>query len=945
MSKQTDIRSILILGAGPIIIGQACEFDYAGTQACLSLKSSGYKVILVNPNPATIMTDPGFSDVTYIEPLTIESVTQIIAKERPDAILPTMGGQVALNLAVVLEKNGVLAKHNVRLIGANVETIERAEDRKRFHELMEKIGLGVPLSYTIKNVDDSFAVAQKIGFPIMVRPSFVLGGRATGIATNENELMSLCNKAFKAGPNYEVTLEESLLGWKEFEMEVVRDRKDNCIVVCTIENLDPIGIHTGDSITVAPAQTLTDKEYQKMRSASFDILRAVAVETGGANVQFAVNPTTGRMLVIEMNPRVSRSSALASKVTGFPIAKVAAKLAVGFTLDELKADILGSQIPASFEPVIDNVVVKIPFFQFEKFPEYQDVLNTQMQSVGESMAIGRTFSEALLKCMRSIELEPEDEFSSDYLSNPNSKRLWYIFTAFRNGMTVEKLNELTMIDPWFLREIYQAVLAEKNASFTPKSILSMKRIGFSDQHLGNLLGCSQEDIRTARNRWGIKPIFKRVDGCSAEFATNTVYSYSTYEQYCEANPTDTRKVIIIGSGSNRIGQGIEFDYSCVHVVKTLKALHYETIMINCNPETVSTDYDCADRLYCSPLTVEDILPIVEVEKPIGILLQFGGQLPLNLAAELDRHNVPLLGIDLSVINTCEDRAKFKKLSYELELNHPENWTISSKEELPKNLPYPLIVRPSYVLGGRAMVIVKNEEELLQHLLSLQGVMSEHPVLIEHFLENALEIEIDAISDGKEVFVPTIMEQIQPAGVHSGDSTCYIPPQKLSKELQDELMEKTRNIALRLGVKGFINVQFAVLDNTPYIIEVNPRCSRTVPFLSKSLGIDFVDIATRCIMGFLLPKDIHAKVVKTNYFFVKEPVFSSSRFNITTLGPEMKSTGEVMGIGTTFEEAYNKAKIAAGSLPNVLIPQPIKSLQEIFDSFETNVFEGIEAMDH
>jgi carbamoyl-phosphate synthase large subunit len=931
MPKRTDINTILILGAGPILIGQGCEFDYAGSQACFALKSCGYRVILVNPNPATIMTDPNLSDATYIEPLTLNFVEKIIQKERPDAILPTVGGQVALNLAIELEKSGILDKYGIQLIGASVDAIERAENRQFFHEIVEQLGLDIPKSYTVRDKKAAIKSAQKIGYPIMVRPSFILGGNGTGIAKNEIELLELFDSAKSIGLFQELTLEESLYGWKEYELEVVRDYQDNCIVVCSIENIDPLGVHTGDSITVSPIQTLTDKEYQKMRDASFDILRAVGVETGGSNVQFAVNPVDGRMVVIEMNPRVSRSSALASKVTGFPIAKVAAQLSVGYTLNELSSDIISSQIPASFEPVIDYVVVKMPCFQFEKFPEYPDVLSTKMQSVGESMAIGRTFTEALLKCMRSIGVQCNEKFSKSLLLVPNSKRMWYIFCAFRKGLSVQEVHDLTQIDHWFLNEIYACVMEEKRISYTSKSIVSMKRIGYSDLQIGEMLDLSEGEVRAARDMWNIKPVFKRVDGCSAEFETSTAYLYSTYEKICESKPIKSKKVIVIGSGPNMIGQGIEFDYSCVHAAKALQALGFEVIMINSNPETVSTDYDVSDRLYCSPLTFEDISSVIELENPVGIFLQFGGQIPLNLAGKFDQ-KIPLLGMNANAVDICENRDQFNDLLDELQVKYPQNLVLSMGESAPTKLDYPIIVRPSYVLGGRSMKVVNNKSELKAHLESLENEILRAPILLEKFLENALEVEVDAISDGENVFIPALVEQIEQAGVHSGDSTCYIPTRKLSEDLQEEITSITTKIALKLGVKGFLNLQFAVYKGTAYVLEANPRCSRTVPFLSKSLGIDLVELAVRCIMGFPLSKNLLKGAIESEYYFVKEPVFSSSRFKVSQLGPEMKSTGEVMGVSKSFSEACNKAKIAAGNKTGDLTELgEVVSLQEIFNT--------------
>lgn len=930
MPKRDDLKSILVIGSGPIVIGQACEFDYAGTQACIALREEGYKVILVNSNPATIMTDPEFSDVTYIEPLTVDVLSSIIAKERPDALLPTMGGQTALNLAVELEIRGILAKYGVSLIGANIEAIRRAEDRKLFHQTMLDLGIDVPRSKHAKTMQEAQDAAKDIGLPLIIRPSFTLGGSGCGIASDREEFIKLCEEAFRTSPFQELTLDEALIGWKEYEMEVVRDTNDNCIVVCSIENLDPLGIHTGDSITVAPIQTLTDKEYQEMRNISFAVLRTVGVETGGANVQFGVHPQTGRMVVIEMNPRVSRSSALASKATGFPIAKIAAKLAVGYTLDELKNDLTDGRIPASFEPVIDYVVVKIPRFDFEKFPGTKDILGPQMRSVGEVMAIGRNFSEALLKAMRCLEISTKDEFDLSCISTPNSKRLWHLFTAFRQGMSVSEVYDATYIDPWFLEEIQGVINAEKHIALTPQSILKVKRMGFSDTRIADLLGVSESDIRNARARWNIKPVFKRIDSCSAEFSTSTAYSYATYEQYCEASPSNQAKVMILGSGSNCIGQGIEFDYCCVHAVKAFKEMKFETIMVNCNPGTVSTDYDCADRLYFSPLTIEDLLPIIEIEKPIGILLQFGGQTSLNLAQSLEENNVPFLGFSTSLIDICENRMHFRALLEELHLKQPENIIIYSLNDPLPELSYPLIVRPSFVLGGRGMRIVKNKKELELSLETAFHTASHHPVLIERFLHDAIEIEIDAISDGKEVFIPAIMEQVEYAGIHSGDSASYLPTLRIQKELKEALIKQTEQIALKLKLKGLINMQFAIQQGIIYVLEINPRASRTIPFLSKAVGIDLVKVASRCIMDFSLQELGYSKKnIPFRYFFVKEAVFPYAKFKFVPLGPEMKSTGEVMGMGSSFQEAYAKALIAAGNAPQNSSFQTIQSLQEIY----------------
>jgi len=929
MSKRTDLHTILVIGAGPIVIGQACEFDYAGTQACLALRQEGYKVILVNSNPATIMTDPEYSDKTYIEPLTTSSLEAIIAKERPCALLPTMGGQTALNLAVDLHKKGILARYNVQLIGASIEAIQKAEDRTLFRKTMTAVGLDLPRSYTAHTFKEALAASKKIGFPLIIRPSFTLGGSGCGIAHNSNEFESLCKKAFDASPLQELTLDEALIGWKEFEMELVRDKKNNCIVVCSIENFDPLGVHTGDSITVAPALTLTDKEYQKMRTASFTVLNAIGVETGGSNVQFAVNPKDGRLVVIEMNPRVSRSSALASKATGFPIAKIAAKLAVGYTLDELSCDITGNQIPASFEPVLDYIVVKIPRHQFEKFPEIKDQLGPQMMSVGEAMAIGRTFSEALLKAMRSMESHIAGTFNKEALKIPSSQRIHQLFTAFHQGMSVEEAHALTYIDPWFLEEIKNIVEVEKSAKLDAETVLELKRTGFSDEKLANLFNLSETDFRKKRLEWNIRPSFKRIDTCAAEFSTPTSYAYATYEPHCEVKVSIRPKVVILGSGVNRIGQGIEFDYSCVHAVKSFKKLGYETIMINCNPETVSTDYDCADRLYFGPLTLEDVLAIVHKEKPVGVCCQFGGQTPLNLARELEKNGVKLLGLDTTVVELCEDRAQFRKVLMELGLKQPDNVSITSNV-LPE-LQYPVIVRPSFVIGGRGMEILDSEVELKKYLESFYHITSSttEPVLVETFLKNAIEIDVDAVSDGTNVFIPHIMEQVESAGIHSGDSASYLPSLRISKKLVALLEEQTQKLAKRLGLKGMVNIQFAVQNDTVYVLELNPRASRSVPFLSKATGIDLIDLSVQCMMGESLDKLDYPKNLNSKFCFVKEAVFSSNKLPTGLLGPEMKSTGEVMGIGKTFSEAYSKAQIAAGhSKP---FATSVYSLQEVYNA--------------
>ena len=916
MPKRTDIHKILIIGSGPIVIGQACEFDYAGTQACIALREEGYKVILINSNPATIMTDPQIADVTYIEPITKEFITRIIEKEKPCAILPTMGGQTALNAALELAKSGVLDAHGVKLLGATPQAIELAEDRSLFRKEMLALGLGLPKSGVACNLKEAKQVMSEIGLPIIVRPSFILGGSGSGIAHTEEEFISLCKQAFVTAPNQEILLDEALIGWKEFEMEVVRDKSDNCIIVCCIENVDPLGIHTGDSITVAPALTLTDKEYQKMRDASFAVLRAIGVETGGSNVQFAIHPKDGRMVVIEMNPRVSRSSALASKATGFPIAKVAAKLAVGYTLPELSSELTGNQIPASFEPTIDYVVVKIPRFNFEKFKGCDEKLGTQMRSVGEAMAIGRTFQEALLKAMRSMEISTFPKFVS---LEPGPFRLWGIFDAFRMGMSLEQVNHLTHIDPWYLSQIKALVETEEKiaqGNLGKEDLYAFKRLGFSDAQIGLLSGCSEEKIRAKRKEWGIIPVYKRIDSCAAEFATSIAYLYSSYEEECEANPTDQPKMMILGSGPSRIAQGIEFDYSCVHAIQTLKEDGYQTIIVNCNPETVSTDYDCADKLYCAPLTAEDILAIVDRETPMGVIIQYGGQTPLNLAAALTKSGVPLLGITLELIEKTEDRASFKQFLSSLELKQPENEIVHSLEEgalAAKQIGYPLIVRPSFVLGGRAMAIVFHPNELEKTLTEAFLVAPEKPVLLERFLIEAIEVDIDAICDGHDVFIPGILEHVELAGIHSGDSACSLPPFSLAASIQKEILEQTKKIALGLNCIGLMNIQFAIQEDSIYILEVNPRASRTAPFTSKATGIDLVKIATRCLLGISLKEQGYLETPNLKYFAVKEAVLPFSKFdNVDSLlGPEMKSTGEVLGLGMSFAESYAKAQIASG----------------------------------
>lgn len=913
MPKRTDIKNILVIGSGPIVIGQASEFDYAGTQACKALREEGYKVTLINSNPATIMTDPEIADCTYIEPMTLEFITRIIEREKPDALLPTMGGQTALNLALELEKSGVLATFGVELIGAKSQAIELAEDRTLFRETMQKLGLDLPKSGIAQNLDQALHALEQMGLPIVVRPSFILGGSGSGIAHTKEEFLALCQAAFAAAPHQKLLLDEALIGWKEFEMEVVRDQNDNCIIVCCIENIDPLGIHTGDSITVAPAQTLTDKEYQKMRDASFAILRAIGVETGGSNVQFAIHPKNGRLVVIEMNPRVSRSSALASKATGFPIAKVAAKLAVGFTLPELSSDLTGQQIPASFEPTIDYVVVKLPRFNFEKFKGSTSKLGTQMRSVGEAMAIGRTFKEALLKGMRSLEM---GFFPQADVQVAGPFRLWAIFDAFREGKSLEEINSLTHIDPWFLGQIEELVLKEKEWELSQENLLSFKKWGFSDAQLGKLAGCSEEMIRLKRSEWGISPVYKRIDSCAAEFPTSMAYLYSTYEEECEAEPTSKPKMLILGSGPSRIGQGIEFDYSCVHAIQTFKELGYETLIANCNPETVSTDYDCADKLYFTPLTAEDVLSIIAKEKPLGVVLQYGGQTPLNLATALEKAGAQILGMTPTIIEKTEDRAQFQEFLHTLGLAQPENITVHSLDEgvaAASQIGFPIIVRPSFVLGGRAMAIVFHSKELEAKLQEAFGAAPGKPVLIERFLTDAVEVDIDAVCDGEEVFIPGIMEHIEPAGVHSGDSACSVPPFRLSAAFQQQLSTQATQIALALNIVGLINIQFAIQDGTIYVLEVNPRASRTCPFLSKATGIDLVKVATKCLMGISLKAQGYQNTPKLPFFAVKEAVLPFSKFdNVDALlGPEMKSTGEVMGTGKTFQEAYAKAQIAAG----------------------------------
>jgi carbamoyl-phosphate synthase large subunit len=952
MPKRQDLKSILIIGAGPIIIGQACEFDYSGAQACKALRQEGYKVILVNSNPATIMTDPDTADVTYIEPITWQVVEKIIAKERPDAVLPTMGGQTALNCALDLHKHGVLAKYGVAMIGANEHAIEKAEDRLKFKDAMTSIGLGSAKSGIAHSLEEAWAVQKAIqadiggsGFPMVIRPSFTLGGTGGGIAYNPEEFEEICRRGIDLSPTNELLIEESLIGWKEYEMEVVRDKADNCIIVCSIENLDPMGIHTGDSITVAPAQTLTDKEYQLLRNASIAILREIGVDTGGSNVQFSINPKDGRMVVIEMNPRVSRSSALASKATGFPIAKIAAKLAVGYTLDELRNDITGGATPASFEPSIDYVVTKIPRFAFEKFPAADARLTTQMKSVGEVMAMGRTFQESFQKALRGLETgidglterETDREEIIDAIGNAGPERILYVADAFRVGMTLDEIFEETAIDPWFLAQIEDIVATEAQvkarslASLTPAEWRYLKQKGFSDKRLGKLLQSNQHDVRRARQAAGVRPVYKRVDTCAAEFATQTAYLYGCYETVdgeCEAEPTDKKKIMVLGGGPNRIGQGIEFDYCCVHAALAMREDGYETIMVNCNPETVSTDYDTSDRLYFEPVTLEDVLEIVDKEKPVGVIVQYGGQTPLKLALDLEANGVPIIGTSPDSIDIAEDRERFQQLLHTLGLKQPPNRTARTEDQalaLAHEIGYPLVVRPSYVLGGRAMEIVHGDKDLERYMREAVRVSDKSPVLLDRFLDDAIEVDVDCISDGTDVMIGGIMEHIEQAGVHSGDSACSLPPYTLPAALQDELRRQTAEMAKALKVVGLMNVQFAIqgdvnTDNAVvYVLEVNPRASRTVPFVSKATGQQLAKIAARCMAGQKLKDQVSRdglppREVIPPYFSVKEAVFPFNKFPGVDpiLGPEMRSTGEVMGAARTFGEAMLKSQLGAGS---------------------------------
>lgn len=934
MGKRTDIKSILIIGSGPIVIGQACEFDYSGAQACKALRDEGYKVILINSNPATIMTDPHMADVTYIEPITWRMVEKIIEKERPDALLPTMGGQTALNCALDLAKQGVLEKYSVEMIGATKEAIDKAEDREKFKKAMTRIGLQSARSAIAHSMEEALQVQAAIGFPAIIRPSFTMGGSGGGIAYNRDEFVEICERGLEASPTRELLIEESLLGWKEFEMEVVRDKADNCIIICSIENLDPMGVHTGDSITVAPAQTLTDKEYQIMRNASIACLREIGVETGGSNVQFAVNPKDGRMVVIEMNPRVSRSSALASKATGFPIAKIAAKLSVGYTLDELRNDITGGATPASFEPSIDYVVTKVPRFAFEKFPQADDRLTTQMKSVGEVMAIGRSFQESLQKALRGLEVgvdgfnlkTVDPEKIGDELAYPRGERLWYVADAFGIGMSLEEIHGYTKIDPWFLVQIQELVNLELEvekktlAEITPDYLRMLKRKGFSDRRLAYLLKVSDTDIRHLRHLHKIRPVYKRVDTCAAEFATATAYLYSSYDEECEAKPTNAKKIMILGGGPNRIGQGIEFDYCCVHAALALREDGFETIMVNCNPETVSTDYDTSDRLYFEPLTLEDVLEIVDVEKPFGVIVQFGGQTPLKLARALEANGVPIIGTSPDMIDMAEDRERFQQMIHQLGLLQPPNRTARTNQEAiekAREIGYPLVVRPSYVLGGRAMEIIHVESDLERYMREAVKVSNDSPVLLDRFLNDAIEVDVDAVSDGTDVVIGGIMEHIEQAGVHSGDSACSLPPFSLSTSLQDVLREQTVAMAKALNVVGLMNVQFAIKKengkDVVYVLEVNPRASRTVPYVSKAIAAPLAKIAARAMAGKSLVTQGFTKEVTPPYFSVKEAVFPFIKFPgvDVILGPEMKSTGEVMGVGMTFAEAFVKSQLAAG----------------------------------
>ena len=960
MPKRSDIQSILIIGAGPIVIGQACEFDYSGVQACKALKEEGLRVILVNSNPATIMTDPGFADATYIEPIRWQEVEKIIERERPDVLLPTMGGQTALNCALDLEREGVLAKYGVEMIGARKEAIDKAEDRDKFKKAMLKIGLDMVNGDIAHNMEDADRILADLGYPVIIRPSFTMGGTGGGIAYNREEFERICTRGLDASPTNELLIEECIFGWKEYEMEVVRDNADNCIIVCSIENFDPMGVHTGDSITVAPAQTLTDKEYQIMRDASLAVLREIGVDTGGSNVQFAINPENGRMIIIEMNPRVSRSSALASKATGFPIAKVAAKLAIGYTLDELKNDITGGLTPASFEPSIDYVVTKIPRFDFVKFPQADDRLTTQMKSVGEAMAIGRTFQESLQKAMRSLEIGsygfeselPEGKLSDDDLDKlhenirvPKAERLWHLGDAFRIDKTVQEVFEITGIDPWFLTEIEDLILQEKAlqkrtlTSLTADEMFYLKRAGFADVRLAAVLSETETAVREHRHSLNVRPVYKRVDSCAAEFATATAYMYSSYEEECESNPDKSDKIMVLGGGPNRIGQGIEFDYCCVHAAMALREDGYQTIMVNCNPETVSTDYDTSDRLYFEPLTLEDVLEIVHKENPTGVIVQYGGQTPLKLARPLEQAGTAIIGTSPKAIHDAEDREEFQALLNRLELLQPPNRLASNTEqalERAEEIGYPLVVRPSYVLGGRAMEIVHSRSDLERYMASAIQVSNESPVLLDRFLNDAIEVDVDAICDGENVVIGGVMEHIEEAGVHSGDSACSLPPFSLSESIKEQLREQTKQMALALNVVGLMNVQFAVKGDTIYVLEVNPRASRTVPFVSKATSRPLAKVAARCMAGKSLQEQGATKEIIPTHFSVKEAVFPFVKFPgvDTILGPEMKSTGEVMGIGDTFGEAFDKSQLGSGAV----IPEKGKVFISVRDADKQSAIE-------
>jgi carbamoyl-phosphate synthase large subunit len=933
MAKRTDIKTILIIGAGPIVIGQACEFDYSGAQACKALREEGYRVVLVNSNPATIMTDPNMADATYIEPITWQMVEKIIAKERPEAILPTMGGQTALNCALDLAKHGVLEKYSVEMIGASREAIDMAEDREKFKQAMTRIGLASAKSMIAHSMEEALQVQQVLGFPTVIRPSFTMGGSGGGIAYNREEFVEICERGLEASPTCELLIEESLLGWKEYEMEVVRDRNDNCIIICSIENLDPMGVHTGDSITVAPAQTLTDKEYQILRDASLAVLREIGVETGGSNVQFSINPDDGRMVVIEMNPRVSRSSALASKATGFPIAKIAAKLAVGYTLDELQNDITGGATPASFEPTIDYVVTKIPRFAFEKFPQANDRLTTQMKSVGEVMAIGRTFQESFQKALRGLEVGVNglDSKSTDRdaicaeLGNPGPERIWAVSDAFRLGMSVDEVFAISKIDPWFLVQIEDLIRQENSLlqrnldSIKFDEMRALKRSGFADARIAALLQTDDAAVRAYRHALGVRPVYKRVDTCAAEFSTNTAYMYSTYEEECESLPTNNKKIMVLGGGPNRIGQGIEFDYCCVHAALAMREDGYETIMLNCNPETVSTDYDTSDRLYFEPLTLEDVLEVVAIEKPIGVIVQYGGQTPLKLAHGLEKAGVKIIGTTPDMIDKAEDRARFQAMLRELDLQQPPNRIASNGIDAlagAAEIGYPLVMRPSNVLGGRGMEIIHAQPDLERYMRDAEELAKTYPermpILLDRFLNDAIEVDVDAVSDGVQVIIGGIMEHIEEAGVHSGDSACSLPPFSLSLAMQDELRRQTVAMAKALNVVGLMNVQFAIQGDIVYVLEVNPRASRTVPFVSKATGVALAKIAARCMAGQSLASQGITKEVIPPFYSVKEAVFPFIKFPGVDiiLGPEMKSTGEVMGVGDTFAEAFVKSQLAA-----------------------------------